>query len=231
MIKNKYNKSIIFILQLVLTSNASYSSAQTSGIFTKENYSIPLSIEPDIGYNHLLSDYIFQSILNNPIDLKKDSLDNLFIRPSFKFIATELLNNSILTEIDVTQGRDYFTDYRFNYLLNCNNTEVLHSIADTLMSCNSINGLIGIWNKCNIKELTNYCQFLHNNVRNKNLYNLLCLITILHNNQGNINEYEYLKTQLLKIDTNEALISDYIEYLDSAQTVSYYDFLCFFDWF
>ena len=69
-----------------------------------------------------------------------------------------------------------------NLLYNCNNTDVLYDLTDTLLYFKKSNGIIVLWDKLDINRLKNIDSYLNYIVKNNCIYKIAELIIVFHNN-------------------------------------------------
>lgn len=185
------------------------------------------AIEPDAELNSGLKAYTLRSLSGDPITLDHERLSHLFSSNSFARMAQVLLDDNLLNEFDLTEGRytkDYFAVYRFNYLFNCTDTCALYTIAEQLLKQDNINGMLGLWNGCDIQRLPSYKAARDKIIKNRDPYRLAILTAIMFNSR-NVKEYGPLRAALQSRYCSDPAIAHILDLFDRSDTLSLNEFM------
>lgn len=178
---------LLFLMTLLFAVEAQVSIKPNFGkydIWKYSPYEISIECEPDSGYNRLLSQYVYRSLINETINnTSKDSLLALFKRPSFKKCIVFICNNyDQFLEIFYPDSPEIRYDYTANLLYNCSDTTILNNIVSDLLYSNNDIGLLGIWkNYPTYNKIPGYNEFEKWAIDNSNIYTISELIIINHN--------------------------------------------------
>ncbi|MDE6403787.1 MAG: hypothetical protein K2K86_08270, partial [Muribaculaceae bacterium] len=189
--------------------------------------SICNAIEPDAELNSSLKAYTLHSLSGDPITLAHERLNHLFGSNSFARMAQVLLDDNLLNEFDLTDGRytkDYFAVYRFNYLSNSTDTCALYTIAEQLLKQDNINGLLGLWNNCDIQRLPSYNALRDKVIENRDPYRHAILTAIMFNSH-NGKEYGPLRALLQSRYSSDPAIARISDLFDRGDALSLDEFM------
>ena len=189
--------------------------------------SICNAIEPDAELNSDLKAYTLRSLSGDPITLDHERLNHLFSSNSFALMAQVLLDDNLLNKFDLTDGwytKDYFAVYRFNYLLNCTDTCALYTIAEELLKAENINGMLGLWNNCDIQRLPSYKAARDKIIDSSDSYRHAILTAIMFNSH-NVKEYEQLRALMQSRHSSNPAITRILDLLDRGDTLSLDEFM------
>ncbi len=185
------------------------------------------AVEPDAQLSSDLKVYTLCSLSGDPITLDHERLNHLFGSNSFTRMAQMLLDDNLLNEFDLTDGRytkDYFAVYRFNYLFNCTDTCALYTIAEQLLKAENINGLLGLWNNCDIQRLPAYNALRDKIIETRDPYRHAILTAIMFNSH-NEKEYGPLRALLQSRYSSDPAIARISDLFDRGNTPSLDEFM------
>ena len=144
---------------------------------------VSANLEPEIKYRGVLGAYIYKSLVDvyDCDYLTQEILDSLYSRPSFIETIFLFYNDSSYVNLS-----HFEKDYRWkenydNLLRNCNNLDLLHKIADSLLVYNMSNGVSVLWDRLIYGKLEHIDNYISNLIDNDNMYKLSEIVIILHN--------------------------------------------------
>lgn len=186
------------------------------------------SIETDPIFNMRLKKYIIYSMYD---DNSINKFSDIFIRPSYEQVCLKILNDSVFYEwyYEIDDERDYDFDYRYNILRFCNNENIKYNIVNELLKHDNINGLICLWDNCDITRLPEYEKFLQKSNSINNYSKLFEMLAILHNNQYFIEEKK-VKGMLRNFRQIDERIDSFIHFIEMNDSIEYTNFLFDFKW-
>lgn len=208
--------SVIMVAQPVICSNRSGSNS----------FDVSREVEPDDGYNRLLSRYVLSCIRDGNIPLcDEDSLSVLFTRPSFRNVSVYLINplNEKVANVLYPDSKMLWEDMSNQLLINCSNEDMIYSVTDSLLSLGFSNGIIALWNKCDVSRLMSYPLYKKCLRGEDREVGCLADLVIVNHNSGNEKEVRRL---LRRINRLSPPTCKYLRVVVSElRTIHYYDYI------
>lgn len=222
------NKKIFITICVLLCSICVDAEKEDGTISCKDVYFIPNSVESDNGYRKLLGEYISLSMrCNDCTVLNSDSLEMLFVRPSFEQSLLYLCTPENYSKSNIYYEDDSRWEESLPYLIsNCSNKNVQYMIADELLSQGLHIGLVALWDSCDIDKLPHYDSYKRELVSQQKYYLLGDLAVIAHNAK-NKKECDKL---LRIIRKHHKLFYQFLKrYIDENECLSFYSYESFFN--
>lgn len=127
--------------------------------------------------------------------------DSLYLRKSFYTSVITLYQDSFFNNSQLEHS-SILEEAKQELLFRCNNVEILHTIADTLLGLNIIDGLSVLWEKTDVSKLDNISDFCE---KQTNWFVLAELAVIYHN----FNKVELRDIIVKKLSTDESFKQEF----------------------
>lgn len=172
---------------LLIKLNPYFSDCNDYFIISKE-------IETDPEYSSILNSYLYKSLVGAlDCEIQRENLDSLSKRKSFVKTVLLFYKNKDYLKLNHYENVSRWVECYDNLLYNCNNTDVLYDLTDTLLYFKKSNGIIVLWDKLDINRLKNIDSYLNYIVKNNCIYKIAELIIVFHNNKEFEKRDYYLK--------------------------------------
>ena len=171
---NIYYISLIILLNLSCKCNSQISRNLIGNKQTHkcENYfTISSNLEPDSKFREILSAYLYKFLIGgSECEILSDkNLKQLYLRNSFRKTILLFYTNKDLENLNVFEDKREWIDRYQELLYGVKDIGVLNEIANDLLAKNNFDGALALWEKADIKKLSNMTKYV-NNVDSNNFY-------------------------------------------------------------